>query len=234
MTLSSNLQLPMSSESDKEKESNSLIDQEEEAPTIGLNSTVIATGKSGLRFRLKLLMPRDQNEKERVASDVNCCKKEEGHNKEVSTSAVVSAETNSGKDVKSPEEAQSVSGEGELKEKATADNEAPEEWGSSESKISDNASQTPTCEVCLKTFPSSKSLYGHLRCHPDRGYRGANRPARGLKRPAISSSPPDQALPVSGWAVKRKRRQSIEEEEEEEEAVVTGAEILMSISNSKH
>ncbi|GAB4845839.1 hypothetical protein Ancab_024843 [Ancistrocladus abbreviatus] len=30
----------------------------------------------------------------------------------------------------------------------------------------------PTCSLCNKTFPSPKSLFGHMRCHPERQWRG--------------------------------------------------------------
>ncbi|XP_042453197.1 zinc finger protein ZAT2-like [Zingiber officinale] len=40
----------------------------------------------------------------------------------------------------------------------------------------DGRSPIPTCPECGKSFPSNKSLYGHLRCHPERDYRGVNRP----------------------------------------------------------
>jgi hypothetical protein len=34
-----------------------------------------------------------------------------------------------------------------------------------------------TCPECGKTFLSDKAMYGHLRSHPERGYKGAIRPA---------------------------------------------------------
>ncbi|KAL3734531.1 hypothetical protein ACJRO7_023822 [Eucalyptus globulus] len=35
-----------------------------------------------------------------------------------------------------------------------------------------------TCLMCGKTFPSMKSLFGHMRSHPDREWRGIHPPAR--------------------------------------------------------
>ncbi|RAL45926.1 hypothetical protein DM860_006080 [Cuscuta australis] len=32
------------------------------------------------------------------------------------------------------------------------------------------------CNLCGKRFPSRKSLFGHMRCHPERGYRGMEPP----------------------------------------------------------
>ncbi|XP_074569342.1 zinc finger protein ZAT3-like [Curcuma longa] len=39
-----------------------------------------------------------------------------------------------------------------------------------------------TCPECGKTFPSEKSMYGHLRSHPERDYRGINRQAPAAKK----------------------------------------------------
>ncbi|XP_009591959.1 uncharacterized protein LOC107831697 [Nicotiana tabacum] len=33
-----------------------------------------------------------------------------------------------------------------------------------------------TCDLCGKNFPSKKSLFGHMRCHPDRDWRGMKPP----------------------------------------------------------
>ncbi|GKB59002.1 zinc finger C2H2-type/integrase DNA-binding domain-containing protein [Tanacetum coccineum] len=35
-----------------------------------------------------------------------------------------------------------------------------------------NDEGVPTCSQCGKSFPSMKSLFGHMRCHPDRFWRG--------------------------------------------------------------
>nr|GFC25455.1 zinc finger C2H2-type/integrase DNA-binding domain-containing protein [Tanacetum cinerariifolium] len=39
-----------------------------------------------------------------------------------------------------------------------------------------NDEGVPTCFQCGKSFPSMKSLFGHMRCHPDRFWRGVIRP----------------------------------------------------------
>ncbi|XP_042423915.1 zinc finger protein ZAT2-like isoform X2 [Zingiber officinale] len=39
-----------------------------------------------------------------------------------------------------------------------------------------------TCPECGKIFPSEKSMYGHLRSHPERDYRGVNRQAPAAKK----------------------------------------------------
>lgn len=70
----------------------------------------------------------------------------------------------------------------------------------------------PTCPECFKTFPSHKSLYGHLRLHPDRDYRGANPPAKGPS--------PDQPSPsFPSWGAKGIRGRS--------DVVLTAAETLV-------
>ena len=40
-----------------------------------------------------------------------------------------------------------------------------------------NYSSSSRCCVCEKDFPSEKSLYGHMRCHPEREWRGMNPPS---------------------------------------------------------
>ncbi|ERN19037.1 protein suppressor of hairy wing [Amborella trichopoda] len=38
--------------------------------------------------------------------------------------------------------------------------------------------QEPVCTLCKKTFPSLKSLFGHMRCHPERNWRGIQPPEK--------------------------------------------------------
>ncbi|KAM0857181.1 hypothetical protein ACQ4PT_048637 [Festuca glaucescens] len=72
------------------------------------------------------------------------------------------------------------------------------------------------CPECGKAFPSDKAMYGHLRSHPERGYKGASRPptpvasaasaATGEARP--KKAPPRKEapqLPPIKWPVTAKR-----------------------------
>ncbi|CAK9148928.1 unnamed protein product [Ilex paraguariensis] len=50
----------------------------------------------------------------------------------------------------------------------------------------------PNCALCGKKFPSMKSLFGHMRCHPERDWRGIQPPAglRAKNSPSSSVSDP--------------------------------------------
>nr|XP_019066511.1 zinc finger protein ZAT9-like [Solanum lycopersicum] len=39
-----------------------------------------------------------------------------------------------------------------------------------------------SCEICHKNFPSKKSLFGHMRCHPDREWRGMKPPGKKISK----------------------------------------------------
>ncbi|KAF3454079.1 hypothetical protein FNV43_RR04526 [Rhamnella rubrinervis] len=61
------------------------------------------------------------------------------------------------------------------------------------------------CNVCLKEFRSKKSLFGHMRSHPDRLWRGMQ-PPRGLVCHKIDScSPPaaDDKLPAAAARIRK-------------------------------
>jgi len=45
----------------------------------------------------------------------------------------------------------------------------------------------PTCCLCAKVFPSMNSLFGHMRFHPDRGWKGTQPPSFSDKHSSSSS-----------------------------------------------
>ncbi|KAL6999031.1 hypothetical protein U1Q18_000197 [Sarracenia purpurea var. burkii] len=49
----------------------------------------------------------------------------------------------------------------------------------------------PTCSVCGKHFRSLKSLFGHMRCHPERQWRGIQPPPAAKNSSSSSVSGPD-------------------------------------------
>ncbi|CAL9181176.1 unnamed protein product, partial [Musa hybrid cultivar] len=64
-----------------------------------------------------------------------------------------------------------------------------------------------TCPECGKTFPSDKSLFGHLRCHPERDYRGANPPPGERKEPQPDAySSIARVPPTTKWSTARRGR----------------------------
>ncbi|XAR56851.1 hypothetical protein NMG60_11037472 [Bertholletia excelsa] len=49
-------------------------------------------------------------------------------------------------------------------------------------------SELPSCSICRKSFPSMKSLFGHMRCHPEREWRGIQPPPATTKNSSSMSS----------------------------------------------
>ncbi|KAL3508303.1 hypothetical protein ACH5RR_027704 [Cinchona calisaya] len=54
---------------------------------------------------------------------------------------------------------------------------------------SSNDDTAPTCSICGKNFPSMKSLFGHMRCHPEREWRGIQPPAPSSAAAVVKASP---------------------------------------------
>ncbi|KAJ8461293.1 hypothetical protein OPV22_034219 [Ensete ventricosum] len=77
--------------------------------------------------------------------------------------------------------------------------------GSSNRKHPNKGPKVPTCPECGKTFPSEKSLFGHLRCHPERDYRGAI-PPPGARRKSQSNACSSVARgpPATKWSTPKR------------------------------
>lgn len=57
-----------------------------------------------------------------------------------------------------------------------------EEDDDEEEGIRDGVFDKVVCELCGKNFPSNKSLFGHMRCHPDRDWRGMKPPSKKIPK----------------------------------------------------
>ncbi|PWA84378.1 zinc finger C2H2-type/integrase DNA-binding domain-containing protein [Artemisia annua] len=91
-----------------------------------------------------------------------------------------------------------------------------------------NDEGVPTCSQCGKTFPSMKSLFGHMRCHPDRVWRGI------LPPPNVDLARGKSKV-VSGWSVTERRgRRSLkmDDSDEDDEDFLEAVEDLMSLANA--
>ncbi|XP_020080278.1 zinc finger protein ZAT9-like [Ananas comosus] len=70
----------------------------------------------------------------------------------------------------------------------------------SESYLNANHKEVHTCPECRRTFPSVKAMHGHLRTHPNKGYKGAVPPPNIAKKQLVqpsSTSAPQIEIPVS-------------------------------------
>ncbi|GER54735.1 tapetum-specific zinc finger protein 1 [Striga asiatica] len=90
-----------------------------------------------------------------------------------------------------------------------------------------SSSEDNACPICGKLFHSQKSLYGHMRCHPDREWRGMEPPRLGT-----TSQDQDFGDSLRGWPVKARRGRRPQHPqpqpllEDDEEAVWAGHQLL--------
>ncbi|GJS61332.1 zinc finger C2H2-type/integrase DNA-binding domain-containing protein [Tanacetum coccineum] len=95
-----------------------------------------------------------------------------------------------------------------------------------------NDEGVPTCSQCGKSFPSMKSLFGHMRCHPDRFWRGIIPPPN-----AVLAQGNPQVVGgkyLKGWSVTERRgRRSLkmDDSDEDDEDLLEAVEDLMSLAN---
>ncbi|XP_020083375.1 zinc finger protein ZAT3-like [Ananas comosus] len=76
------------------------------------------------------------------------------------------------------------------------------------SNLNANHKEVPTCVECGRTFPSVKAMHGHLRSHPNRGYKGAVPPPNMAKKQLVqpsSTSAPQVEIPASKRPVRPRR-----------------------------
>ncbi|XP_068638929.1 zinc finger protein ZAT9-like [Aristolochia californica] len=99
--------------------------------------------------------------------------------------------------------------------------------GNLEKPAKESGGTRPICSECGKHFPSEKSLYGHMRCHPERSWRGINPPssARNSSSSTVDSGgektddqmdsattempAPDGACSLATWPVTARRGRKI-------------------------
>ncbi|XP_052178717.1 uncharacterized protein LOC127792304 [Diospyros lotus] len=105
----------------------------------------------------------------------------------------------------------------------------------------------PTCSICQKNFPSMKSLFGHMRCHPERDWRGIQPPpaAKNSSSSSISDCEPpkfndpvgsfkwvDLTKSLPGWTVTEKRgRKSFVAAEDDDEKLLDAVNDLMMLAH---
>ncbi|KAL2241137.1 uncharacterized protein LOC105178398 [Sesamum indicum] len=102
----------------------------------------------------------------------------------------------------------------------------------------EGAGNVVNCSVCGKGFPSQKALFGHMRSHPDRGWKGAHPPPtfkaeeefadlHGLNLPEAGRGGDAQ----EGAADDHQKEDEAAESEEEEEAGDSGKYRLPDLNN---
>ncbi|GJV48767.1 zinc finger C2H2-type/integrase DNA-binding domain-containing protein [Tanacetum coccineum] len=101
-----------------------------------------------------------------------------------------------------------------------------------------NDEGVPTCSQCGKSFPSMKSLFGHMRCHPERFWRGIIPPPNVVLAQGSNSNVVENGVDLTkylkGWSVTERRgRRSLkmDDSDEDDEDLLEAVEDLMSLAN---
>uniref|UniRef100_A0A804L2G9 C2H2-type domain-containing protein n=1 Tax=Musa acuminata subsp. malaccensis TaxID=214687 RepID=A0A804L2G9_MUSAM len=103
--------------------------------------------------------------------------------------------------------------------------------GSFKRKHANRRAVVPTCPECGKTFPSDKSLFGHLRCHPERDYRGVNPPPGARKKPQPDAySSIARVPPTTKWSTARRGRKGTAGDRDDE---AIAADTLLLLADGK-
>ena len=63
-----------------------------------------------------------------------------------------------------------------------------------------------TCGICQRSFKSKHAVYGHMRCHPERQYRGMT--PSPVEEGEVSSSTSENSRPSERWPTAPKRRRT--------------------------
>ncbi|KAL8195624.1 hypothetical protein R6Q57_026027 [Mikania cordata] len=94
----------------------------------------------------------------------------------------------------------------------------------------------PTCCQCGKTFPSMKSLFGHMRCHPERVWRGILPPPSNTittferRRRKIDDQVVDLTKFLRGWPVTERRGRKALKTADDDEVLLEAVEDLMNLA----
>ncbi|CAL9109447.1 unnamed protein product [Musa acuminata var. zebrina] len=104
------------------------------------------------------------------------------------------------------------------------DEESVSEAGAAAEDDGSSRRRHATCPECGKSFPSDKSLFGHLRCHPERDYRGVNPPPEARRK---SGASPAAKRPS---AKRGRQRKAVTADPE----AITAARILLHLADAEH
>ncbi|MFS7928909.1 putative transcription factor C2H2 family [Helianthus anomalus] len=91
----------------------------------------------------------------------------------------------------------------------------------------------PTCSQCGKTFPSMKSLFGHMRCHPERVWRGIVPPQTTVPTPVRHRDHVvDLTRFLDQWPVRERRGRKAVKPAEDDVVLLEAVKDLMSLANA--
>ncbi|GJT75050.1 ribonuclease H-like domain-containing protein, partial [Tanacetum coccineum] len=101
-----------------------------------------------------------------------------------------------------------------------------------------NDEGVPTCSQCGKSFPSMKSLFGHMRCHPERFWRGIIPPPNVVLAQGSNSNVVENGVDLTKYlkgrsVTERRGRRSLkmDDSDEDDEDLLEAVEDLMSLAN---